>query len=125
MNKMPVSGISKENQKWGDKRKGIFLKLVDYVTEANVPGDYVETGVFTGASALIVAQRLLKQKLVPPRKLWLYDSWKGMPETIEEDGQVAAKAVGWGKQATANGVAQKLKNAGVDVNPSVVFREGW
>merc|ERR550525_395732 len=122
MNKMPVSGISKENQKWGDKRKGIFLKLVDYVTEANVPGDYVETGVFTGASALIVAQRLLKQKLVPPRRLWLYDSWKGMPETIEEDGEAAAKTVGWGNWATPQGVARKLREAGLDVNASVVFR---
>lgn len=125
MNKMPFTAVSKENDKWGDKRKGIFLKIADYISEAMIPGDYVETGVFNGASALIVAERLLRNKQVPPRKLWLYDSWKGMPETQEEDGNQAAKTVGWGKWATVEHVAEKLVKAGLDLPTSVVFREGW
>lgn len=60
------------------------------VVNRKIPGDFVECGVCNGGSAAAIACALRDTE----RKVWLYDSFMGMPATKEVDGQVAATYVG-------------------------------
>jgi O-methyltransferase len=50
-----------------------------YVTAAGVPGDFVECGVWKGGSSMLAALSL------PDRRLWLYDTFEGMPDPSDHD----------------------------------------
>jgi hypothetical protein len=59
-------------------------RAVRYVIECNIPGDFVECGVFKGASIVCVI-RTLQALSVDDRTIWLYDTFEGMskPEAID------------------------------------------
>lgn len=57
---------------------------VNYVIDRNIPGDFVECGVWRGGSSLLVAL-ILKRLGVSDRKVILYDTFSGMPEPTEYD----------------------------------------
>lgn len=54
-------------------------RAVKYVVEQDVPGDFVECGVFLGASIVCII-RTLQSLGVSDRDIWLYDTFEGMPE---------------------------------------------
>src|SRR5690242_17824142 len=66
-----------------------MANLVRVVIDQNVPGDFVECGVWRGGNAFLMAS-LLKQAGARNRKVWLFDSFAGMPPVEEIDG---AKAI--------------------------------
>jgi hypothetical protein len=81
-------------------------QMARYITLGGVPGDYVETGVHIGNSAAAIAFRL-SQYSGKLKKMYLYDSWEGMPEAeIEKDGKLAVELGEnkWGKEADAEAV---------------------
>lgn len=106
-------------------RNLVFRALLDYIQAAGVEGDYVETGVWQGASASVVATQLVCSKHTPQMKAWLYDAWQGMPETRPEDGTRAAQTVGWGKDGNLPLVLENLKKTGINIEEGVVIRKGW
>src|SRR4030095_5966415 len=55
-----------------------------------IPGDFVECGTWRGGASFLMAA-LLRQAGVADRKVWLCDSFEGIPPPQEIDGQ-AAKA---------------------------------
>lgn len=57
---------------------------VNYILERNIPGDFVECGVWRGGSSLLVAL-MLKAKGVNDRKVILFDTFSGMPAPTEFD----------------------------------------
>lgn len=57
---------------------------VNYVLDRNIPGDVVECGVWRGGSALLAAL-ILKMRGVKDRRLYLYDTFEGMPAPTEFD----------------------------------------
>lgn len=57
---------------------------VNYVIDRNIPGDFVECGVWRGGSSLLVAL-ILKQRGIVDRKVLLYDTFSGMPAPTEFD----------------------------------------
>jgi O-methyltransferase len=57
---------------------------VNYVLDRNIPGDIVECGVWRGGSSLLAAL-ILKSRNISDRKLYLYDTFKGMPTPTEFD----------------------------------------
>jgi O-methyltransferase len=57
---------------------------VNYVLDRDIPGDIVECGVWRGGSALLAAL-ILKARNVSDRKLYLYDTFQGMPTPTEFD----------------------------------------
>lgn len=57
---------------------------VNYVLDRHVPGDFVECGVWRGGSSLLVAL-ILQQKDIRDRKIFLYDTFSGMPAPTEFD----------------------------------------
>jgi hypothetical protein len=63
---------------------------VDMVLAEQVPGALVECGVWCGGASFFMAD-LLRNAGVTDRKVWLFDSFEGMPQPEEIDGPAAAK----------------------------------
>lgn len=74
---------------------------VQYVIRANVPGDFVECGVWRGGSSMAIALTLLRLG-VDNRRLWLYDTFGEMPAPGSRDRDYAGGAVA-GHEATMLG----------------------
>jgi hypothetical protein len=73
------------------------------VLDANVPGGFVECGVWKGGSSAIMA--LAIKNSGQERHLHLFDSFEGLPEPTEKDGEDAAVYSGGrnqGKLTTVN-----------------------
>ena len=93
-------------------------RLANLVNERGVEGDFVECGTYRGGSAA-----MLSTVLPPSRHLWLYDSFQGMPEVTEKDGEGAKAAVGACKAAEAD-VIEALKVFGLPKSQYTI-RKGW
>ena len=65
----------------------VLLQELQRVFEQGVAGDVVELGCYEGTSALF-EQRLLEAQ-APDKKLWLYDSFEGLPAKTKEDASAA------------------------------------
>ncbi|WP_416437474.1 TylF/MycF/NovP-related O-methyltransferase [Phnomibacter sp. MR] len=63
-------------------------KAVLYTIEKNLPGDFVECGVWRGGSSMMIALTL-QQLGVHNRQLYLYDTFEGMSEPTEADKDIA------------------------------------
>ncbi len=87
------------------------------VNQRGVTGDLVECGCYKGGSAAILRAGMGR------RKLWLYDSFQGLPETVYQDGEEAKKWVGE-CAALVSDVLEILTATGATPE-EVVIREGW
>ena len=65
-----------------------LYKAVKYVVNSKIPGDFVECGVWRGGSAMIIARTLIKMKDTN-RKIYLYDTFEGMPKPAKEDKSIS------------------------------------
>jgi O-methyltransferase len=78
-----------------------LYKSVVYVIENKISGDFVECGVWRGACVMLIAYTLLELKSTN-RKLYLYDTFKGMTQAEKIDyklGNKKCNAAGkWGKE---------------------------
>lgn len=61
-----------------------LYKAVQYLVESRIPGDIVECGIWKGGSSMIAALAL-QAFGETDRRLWLYDTYDGMPEPGEKD----------------------------------------
>jgi O-methyltransferase len=66
------------------ERVHALTTAVEYVLRKEIPGDFVECGVWRGGSMMAVALTLARHG-VADRELWLYDTYEGMPAATEED----------------------------------------
>ena len=73
------------------ERMYALYKGVEYVVKNNIPGDFVECGVWKGGSSMLIAKTLQKFG-VNDRKIWMYDTYEGMSEPGEEDKDVGGAA---------------------------------
>jgi O-methyltransferase len=73
----------------GLKRCLNLWSLCRQVLKRNIPGDFVECGVWRGGSALIMGSALKSSK--QNRLLHLFDSFEGLPQPGLEDGTRAAE----------------------------------
>ncbi len=64
-------------------------QAASYVAKAGIPGDFVECGVWKGGTAMIAARAFLRCG-GSDRKLYLYDTYEGMPEIFKHDGGLGA-----------------------------------
>lgn len=60
-----------------------FLRVMEYVTHSNIPGEILEFGTYHGYTARTFAENMhmLKSK----KELHLYDSWEGFPRPSGQD----------------------------------------
>ncbi|MBQ7802594.1 class I SAM-dependent methyltransferase [Candidatus Saccharibacteria bacterium] len=69
-----------------------ILRLAKQTLDKSVEGDFVELGCYKGETSILL-QRLLKDSgKFSEKKLWLYDSFAGLPEKTSEDSSVAGEA---------------------------------
>jgi O-methyltransferase len=61
---------------------------VQHVLAHNIPGSFVECGVWRGGASFLIAE-LLRQAGVTDRKVWLFDSFEGLPPPERIDGPAA------------------------------------
>ncbi len=61
----------------------VLLTELRRVLDASIEGDAVELGCYEGTSALFI-QRVLAQ-VSQDKKLWLYDSFEGLPDKTTQD----------------------------------------
>ncbi|HMN32685.1 MAG: class I SAM-dependent methyltransferase [Chitinophagaceae bacterium] len=66
------------------ERMFALYKAVEYVVKNNIPGDFVECGVWKGGSSMMIALTLLKFG-VNNRSIWMYDTYEGMSAPTEND----------------------------------------
>ena len=61
-----------------------LYKAVHYITKGNLLGDIVECGVWRGGSAMLAALTLIQNNQTH-RKIYLYDTYEGMPKPTDKD----------------------------------------
>lgn len=80
----------------------------------SVPGELVEFGCYRGDTSLLL-ERLIERQ-APEKRLWLYDSFEGLPEKTVEDASVAGEAFRAGELlASKREVVERFKKAGLRV----------
>jgi O-methyltransferase len=76
----------------GPERVQNLYRLAQRIEADGTPGDVVECGVYNGGTAAVLASVAARSKL--KRTVWLFDSFQGMPQTTEVDGEEARQYVG-------------------------------
>lgn len=112
------------------ERMFALYKAIKYVATFPVPGDIVECGVWRGGSAMICAT-VLKELGQTDRRLYLYDTFEGMPEPGDRDvrctGESAREA--WQRlkgnwdRASLEEVKQNMASTGYPME-NIVFVRG-
>ncbi|MBQ3305879.1 class I SAM-dependent methyltransferase [Candidatus Saccharibacteria bacterium] len=102
-----------EPEQVSPKETEILLALANGVLSTNVSGDFVELGCYRGDTSLLL-QKLLISSGNSSRRLFIYDSFAGLPERSSEDSSAAGEAFSAGKLfVTKREVVEKFKKAGV------------
>lgn len=84
-----------------------------------MPGDFVELGCYKGDTSLALAEVLKNSE----KRLWIYDSFEGLPEKSLEDESVLGKDFVFGELAvTKREVKERFLRAGLKVP---VIKKGW
>jgi O-methyltransferase len=105
-----------------------LYKSVEYVIQNNIPGDFVECGVWKGGSAMLIAVFLLELK-VKDRKIYLYDTFEGMSEPTNDDHKMENSEFlaidKWNKQKTDDADVNEWCYAGLDEVRSNMMKTGY
>jgi len=92
----------------------VLLTELKKVLDQGVEGDVVELGCYEGTSALF-EQRLL-QELAPDKKLWLYDSFEGLPDkTIQDESALGTQFKQGELKASKAVLAKNFVKAGLKI----------
>ncbi len=102
-----VYNLSKDYTMTSKERMYALYKAVEYVAKNNIPGDFVECGVWKGGSSMLIALTLQKFG-INNRKIWMYDTYEGMSEPTEKDADI-----------TGNSAEKLLKEASKEKQDSV------
>lgn len=73
----------------GRLRVFALIDAVSHIVEENIPGDFVECGVWKGGSVMVMALALLA--FGKERDIWLYDTFEGMTKPQEINGKRALR----------------------------------
>jgi len=110
----------------GSQRQWTLLKALHYVEANEIPGDIVECGVWRGGNMMMLAEASQGSD----RKLWLYDTFEGMPEASAFDvnvlGQTGEERRSADSQwclASRQEVEANFNRYGL-LNDRLVFRQG-
>lgn len=72
----------------GYARLSNVYELANMVEKNKTEGVFAECGVWKGGCAAVMA--FMAQKFGSGRKIWLFDSFEGLPEPTKEDGEIAS-----------------------------------
>ena len=105
-------------------------RMVQTIVDRGIEGDFVECGVWKGGASFLMAD-VLRQAGVRGRKVWLFDSFEGLPMPQAVDG---AEAQRYAREpndpyyynnclATLDEVQRAARD--LDLTPYLEFVEGW
>lgn len=75
------------------ERMYALYKSVEYIIKNDIPGDFVECGVWRGGSTMLIAHILIRLN-VTNRKIYLYDTFTGMSQPTDCDYGTSSKKNG-------------------------------
>lgn len=102
-----------------EREVAIILRELEATLRQQVTGDVVEFGCYVGTTSVFLADRLASTD----KKLYLYDSFAGLPEKSHEDSSPAGLAFKTGELlATKKQLIRNLKQAHV---PMPRITKGW
>lgn len=104
----------------GRKRLETLYRLGRSINESGVPGDIVECGVWNGGTAAVLASAGMTDI---GRRLWLFDSFEGLPEPTQVDGE-RAKSYEGKLVASVVRVQEVLSQVGAPLD-RVEIVKGW
>lgn len=117
----------------GYKRLSNVYNLANKIEQDKWEGAFAECGVWKGGCSAVMA--FVAKKHNSNRKIWLFDSFEGLPEPTIEDGDIAKKYAGnkaEGKLKTIHecvGPLEDVKKVFFDVlnikEDNVVIKKGW
>lgn len=95
-------------------------KIIDLAKDALlVDGDFVEFGCYKGDTSLLIAEILLGTS----KKLWLYDSFEGLPEkTVEDYSEIGRDFKKGELLASKKELKKRFLRAGLKVP---IIKSGW
>ena len=104
------------------KRLEFLYDSAETIDQERIPGNIVQCGVCNGGSAAVAGHRVRERHLFD-RKLFLFDSFKGLPPASEADGVRAQSFTG---QCSGNqqSVELALRIANIDRSHVEIF-PGW
>ncbi len=73
------------------ERVAALVEAVRYVVANDIPGDFVECGVWRGGSSMAAAMAL-RELGDESREVWLYDTYEGMSAPTDEDVDIAGQS---------------------------------
>lgn len=102
-------------------------KIIDLARKAiEIEGDFVEMGCYKGDTSLLLAEVLRDYSMgveKPVKKLWIYDSFEGLPEKGKEDNSVLGESFKSGELfVTKKEVKNRFLRAGL---PVPVIKKAW
>ena len=110
--------MSWKNDQVSDKETARILELAR--STLALDGDFVEFGCYKGDTSLLLAE-LLKGSV--NKKLWLYDSFAGLPEKTKNDESVLGENFKGGELfVTKREVKERFLRAGL---PVPVIKKAW
>jgi O-methyltransferase len=106
----------------GHRRLDNIQSCIEDVLENRVPGDFIETGAWQGGSAIFM-RALLKVHGVTDRKVWVADSFEGMPSPADAKDGWDLSGVDYLKVSLER-VRSNFEKFGL-LDDQVVFLKGW
>ena len=102
------------NDQFNQRELGVLLRELRRVLNADVPGDIVELGCYKGLTSLEIQKLLATQH--SDKKLYLYDSFMGLPPKVMQDSSPAGMQFKAGElPASKAAVIQLFKKSGLQV----------
>lgn len=109
----------------GQVSEGETKKILELAKDClEVDGDFVEFGCYKGDTSLLLAEVLVENHVEKSvKKLWIYDSFEGLPEKNIADNSVLGEDFKAGElYVTKREVKERFLRAGL---PVPVIHKGW
>ncbi len=100
-------------QQVSDKETAVILDELRSVLGNDAAGDVVEFGCYRGDTSLLI-EKVLEREFDNNRRLWIYDSFEGLPARTHEDASVAGDGFSEGELfVTKREVVERFKRSGL------------
>lgn len=109
----------------GRARMNNLHECMRAVVADNIPGDFIETGVWKGGSTIFM-RGFLKAHGIDNRKVWVADSFEGLPKpSLPEDRNVDLSADAMPYLSVSEEEVRELFDRYELLDEQVVFLKGW
>lgn len=103
-------------QQVSDNETTVILDFLRKTLAAKVPGNVTEFGCYRGDTSLLMERVLEREFPESESRLWIYDSFEGLPDKTHEDASSAGEEFKAGELfVTKREVVERFKKAGLRV----------